>query len=76
MARRAGIGQNPVTIRWSSPGKPVPGDDGLGEGEDRLELVGDPPLPCSACRGSGRQRNGFGSRTEPCHECGGTRRMQ
>ena len=50
-------------------------DDGLGEGEDRLELVEDQPLPCPACRGGGRQRTGFGDQTEPCDACGGTRRM-
>src|SRR5207245_6730170 len=50
-------------------------DDGLGEGEDRLELVEDQPLPCPACRGGGRQRTGFGDRTEPCDNCGGSRRV-
>ena len=39
-------------------GKSVPGDDGLGEGEDRLEPVKDLPSPCPACTGSGRQRIG------------------
>src|SRR5262249_38209488 len=55
---------------------PPGGNDGLGEGEDRLELVSDLPLPCPACGGSGRQRIGFGSRTGPCDDCGGTGRMQ
>jgi hypothetical protein len=53
-------------------GRSVPGDDGLGEGEDRLELVADLPLPCPGCGGSGRHRIGFGSLTEPCDNCGGT----
>jgi hypothetical protein len=46
-------------------------DGGLGEGEDRLEVVADLPPPCMACHGSGRVRIGFGSRTEPCGSCGG-----
>jgi len=54
-----------------APGKSVPGDNGLGQGEDRLELVEDLPPPCLACNGSGRQRIGFGSRTEACDDCGG-----
>ena len=49
----------------SAPRKSVPGDTGLGEGEDRLELAEDPPSLCLACSGSGRQRIGFGHRTEP-----------
>jgi len=51
-------------------------DDGLGEGEERLEVVADLPPPCLACRGSGRQRIGFGSRTEPCDSCGGIGTVQ
>ena len=51
-------------------------DDGLGEGENRLELVEDQPLPCPACRGGGRQRTGFGDRTEPCDDCGGSGTLQ
>src|SRR5438445_32813 len=51
-------------------------DDGLGEGEDRLELVEDLPLPCPACGGGGRQRTGFGDRTEPCDDCGGSGTLQ
>jgi hypothetical protein len=27
---------------------------------------------CLACNGSGRERIGFGSRSEPCDDCGGT----
>jgi uncharacterized protein YbaR (Trm112 family) len=57
-------------------GQTFPVDDGLGEGEDRLELVEDQPLPCPACRGGGRQRTGFGDRTEPCDDCGGSGTLQ
>ena len=53
-----------------APGSSVPGDNGLGEGEDRLELAENPPSVCLACGGC-EQRIGFGSRTEPCDECGG-----
>ena len=35
-----------------APRKSVPGDTGLGEGEDRLELAEDPPSLCLACSGS------------------------
>jgi hypothetical protein len=51
-------------------------NDGLGVGEDRLELVEDLPLPCPACCGSGRQRTGFGDRTEACDHCGGSGLLQ
>src|SRR6266852_7477237 len=47
------------------PAKSVSGNDGLGEGEDRLELVEDLPPPCPTCNGCGRQGIGFGSQTEP-----------
>jgi hypothetical protein len=57
-------------------GHTVSADDGLGEGEDRLELVEDLPFPCPACGGSGQHRIGFGSRTEPCDDCGGSGRLQ
>jgi hypothetical protein len=59
-----------------APRKSVPGDNGLGEGEDRLELAEDPPALCLACRGSGRQRIGFRDRTEQCDECAGSGRLQ
>jgi len=59
-----------------APRKSVPGDTGLGEGEDRLELAEDPPSLCLACSGSGRQRIGFGHRTEPCDGCAGSGRLQ
>jgi hypothetical protein len=59
-----------------APGQTVPVNDGLGEGEDRLELVEDLPLPCPACGGGGRQRTGFGDRTEACDDCAGTGTMQ
>jgi hypothetical protein len=59
-----------------APGQTVPAGDGLGDGEDRLELVEDMPLPCSACCGSGRQRIGFRDRTEPCDDCGGSGTLQ
>ncbi len=59
-----------------APRKSVPGDTGLGEGEDRLELAEDPPSLCMACSGSGRQRIGFGHRTEPCDGCAGSGRLQ
>jgi class 3 adenylate cyclase/TolB-like protein len=55
-------------------GKSVPGDDGLGEGEDRLEPVKDLPSPCPACNGSGRQRIGCGDRSEPRERCCGAGR--
>jgi len=32
----------------------------------------DPPPTCPTCRGGGRLRTGFGDRTEPCSQCGGT----
>jgi len=59
-----------------APAKSVSRDDGLGEGEERLEVVAVLPPPCLACRGSGRQRIGFGSRTEPCDSCGGIGTVQ
>lgn len=59
-----------------APSRSVPGDSALGAGEDRLELVEDVPSLCLACSGSGRQSTGFGSRTEPCDDCGGRGRMQ
>jgi hypothetical protein len=46
--------------------------DGLGEGEDRLELVEDLPRAVVSCGGSGRQRAGFGDRSERCDDCVGT----
>ena len=55
-------------------GKSVSGDDGLGEGQDRLEPVEDLPSPCPACNGSGRQRIGCGDRSEPCERCCGAGR--
>ncbi len=51
-------------------------DDGLGDGEDRLELVEDLPLPCPACYGSGRQRTGFADRTQACEDCSGSGQLQ
>jgi hypothetical protein len=57
-------------------GQTVPVGDGLGDGEDRLELVEDQPLPCPVCGGGGRQRTGFGNRTEPCDDCGGSGLLQ
>ena len=60
----------------SGPVDDGPVNDSLGEGEDRLELVEDQPLPCPACTGGGRQRTGFGDRTEPCDECGGSGLLQ
>jgi hypothetical protein len=57
-------------------GQTVPLGDGLGDGEDRLELVEDLPLPCPTCYGGGRQRIGFGDRTEPCDDCAGSRTLQ
>ena len=54
----------------------VPGDNGLGDGEDRLELVEDMPSVCLACSGAGRQRIGFGDHTEPCDHCAGSGRLQ
>ena len=59
-----------------APGKTIHVGDGLGEGEDRLELVEDLPLPCLGCGGSGRQRTGFGNRTEACDDCGGSGTLQ
>ena len=59
-----------------APAKSVSGDDGLGEGEDRLELVEDLPPPCPTCDGCGRQGIGFGSQTEPCGDCGGADRLR
>ena len=59
-----------------APRKSVPGYNGLGEGEDRLELAEDPPSLCLSCSGSGRQRIGFGHRTAPCDECAGSGRLQ
>jgi hypothetical protein len=59
-----------------APAKSVSGDDGLGEGEDRLELVEDLPSPCPTCGGCGRQGIGFGSQTEPCGDCGGAGRLR
>src|SRR5262249_10843242 len=41
---------------------------------DPTELIDDDlPQPCHKCDGWGRQRIGFGDRTEPCDRCGGTR---
>jgi len=54
-----------------APLKSVPGDNGLGEGEDRLELAEGPPSLCLACSGIG-----FGHRTEPFDECAGAGRLQ
>src|SRR5437016_3066439 len=59
-----------------APQQSVPEDDGLGAGEDRLELADDPPSLCLACSGSGRQRIGFGDRVKPCDECAGAGRLQ
>jgi len=59
-----------------APRTSAPSGNALGEEEDQLELAEDPPSVCLVCSGSGRQRIGFGSRTEPCDECGGTGRMQ
>jgi hypothetical protein len=42
--------------------------------DDFAELVEpeDPPQPCHKCDGWGKQRIGFGVKTEPCDRCGGT----
>jgi len=56
--------------------EPASPTDGLGEGEDRLELVEDLPPPCPTCGGCGRQGIGFGSQTEPCGDCGGAGRLR
>jgi len=42
---------------WRSP-KICPGDNGFGEGEDRLELAKDTTPQCPARTGFGRQRIG------------------
>ena len=45
-------------------------------GQAMMQLAEDLPLPCPACDGSGGQRTGFGDRTEPCADCGGSGRLQ
>ena len=80
LGQTAGANGEILDVRSGKPISSVGGleqcNDGLGNDEDRLELVEDLPLSCPACSGSGRQRIGFGDRTEPCNDCGGSGTLQ
>ena len=67
---RVGTFRLSTGVLVGSPGQTLPMDGGFRDGEDRLEVVEDRPLPYQSCRSSGRQPTGFGDRTAKCDDCG------